>query len=145
MTKAWLKLIGSDSLLQKWCSPAAGKSLIQVLRVHTQTWTKTKGFLKVSVYSPLFPPPYFEFIWDFWHEGGDLFHEPVDAALTASFQQCGDGQGGYAAVGVCHKILQVQITGGHSRRVLHGHLQKMIKSGKAIVVIANWSFSETAL
>lgn len=52
MTEAWLGLIASDSFSsqQKHCSPAAGRGSIQGFREHTQTWTKTEGFLQQPVY-----------------------------------------------------------------------------------------------
>lgn len=134
MTEAWLGLIASDSFSsqQKHCSPAAGRGSIQGFREHTQTWTKTEGFSSATCVPPSHTHPYFELIRDFRHERGDLLHEPVNAALAAGFQQRGDGQGGYAAVGVCHEVLQVQVTGSHSGRVFHGHLERKGKSGRSL-------------
>lgn len=63
-----------------------------------------------------------ELIRDLGDEGGDLFHEAVHAALTARLQQRGDGQSSDAAVRVSDQVLQVQVTGGHCRWVLHCHL-----------------------
>lgn len=64
-------------------------------------------------------------IRDFWHEGGDLFHEPVHAALAACLQQSGDSQGGNAPVGVCDEVFQVQVAGSDCRWMFHGYLQGM--------------------
>lgn len=63
-----------------------------------------------------------KFIRDLRHKRGDLLHEAVHAALAASLQQGGNGQGGDAAVGVGDQVLQVEIARGHGRWVLHGHL-----------------------
>lgn len=63
-----------------------------------------------------------ELVRDLGHEGGDLLHEAVDAALAARLEQGGDGQRGDAAVRVRHQVFQVQVTGRHRGRVLHGHL-----------------------
>lgn len=126
-TEAWLSQTASNtfSSLQIFC--CFWKQLhagLEHAHKHAERHEVSSG-IWVSLLLPL---PYFELIWDFWHERGDLLHEPVNAALTARFQQRGDGQGGYAAVGVCHKVLQVQVTGSHSRWVFHGHLQQQRKN-----------------
>lgn len=68
------------------------------------------------------PMPHLKLIWYFWHEGRDLFHEPVYTALTARLQQGGDGEGSDTAVGVGDEVFQVKVAGSDCRWMLHGHL-----------------------
>lgn len=68
--------------------------------------------------------PHLKLIWYFWHEGRDLFHESVHAALTPCLQQGGDGEGSDATVGVSDEVFQVQVAGSDCRWMLHGHLRR---------------------
>lgn len=68
------------------------------------------------------PMPHLKLIWYFWHEGRDLFHEPVYTALTPCLQQGGDGEGSNTAVGVRDEVFQVQVASSDCRWMLHGHL-----------------------
>ena len=68
-----------------------------------------------------------ELVWDLAHEGADLLHEAVHAALATGLEESGDGQCGDAAVHVGDQVLKVQIAGGDGCRVRHGNLKK---SGK---------------
>lgn len=84
--------------------------------------------------------PHLKLIWYFWHEGRDLFHEPVHAALTPCLQQGGDGEGSDAAVGVGDEVFQVQVAGSDCRWMLHGHLQrKPFQSCKGLAATQNHS------
>lgn len=68
-----------------------------------------------------------ELVRDLRDEGGDLFHEPVHAALAARLQQRGDGQSSNTTIRVGDQVLQVQVTSSHCRGVLHRHLVDTVR------------------